>query len=75
MNLTEEARRREGQFFSTEDGSTFECKRQEKWKKCESPKVFKKGIKKNPKLKVRAIDRAGNVDPTPAKVRLDSVLD
>ena len=75
VNLTKKHGDVKAKFFSTEDGSTFECKRQEKWKTCESPKVFKKGIKKNPKLKVRAIDRAGNDDQTPAKVRLDSVLD
>ncbi len=75
VNLTKKHGDVKAKFFSTEDGSTFECKRQEKWKKCESPKVYKKAIKKNPKLKVRAIDRAGNADQTPAKVRLDSVLD
>ena len=75
VNLTKKHGDVKAKFFSTEDDSTFECKRQKKWKKCESPKVFKKGIKKNPKLRVRAIDRAGNEDPTPAKVRLDSVLD
>lgn len=62
-------------FFSSEENSTYECKRKKKWRRCESPKVFKKkAVRKNPKLKVRAIDSQGNVDPTPAKARLDGVV-
>lgn len=62
-------------FSSNEEDATFECKRGKgkPWKSCESPLKIKKGIKKNPKLKVRAIDGDGNVDPTPAKVRLDRI--
>jgi 6-phosphogluconolactonase (cycloisomerase 2 family) len=54
-------------FKSNEPGSTFECKLdRRKFKPCDSP--FKKKVKiKRHKFKVRAIDSAGNVDPTPAK--------
>jgi hypothetical protein len=56
-------------FESSEDGSTFECKLDKKpFKPCASP--FKKKVKpKKHKFKVRAIDAAGNVDPTPAKAK------
>jgi CSLREA domain-containing protein len=56
-------------FESSEDGSTFECKLDKKpFKPCTSP--FKKKVKpKKHKFKVRAIDAAGNVDPTPAKAK------
>jgi CSLREA domain-containing protein len=56
-------------FSSSEDGSTFECKLDRKpFKPCDSP--FKKKVKpKKHKFKVRAIDAAGNVDPTPAKAK------
>jgi hypothetical protein len=75
VNLTKKGKDVKAKFFSTENNSTFECKRKKKWNNCESPKVFKKNIRKYPKLKVRAIDSQGNVDQTPAKVRLDSVFD
>jgi DNA-binding beta-propeller fold protein YncE len=54
-------------FKSTEPESTFECKLdRRKFKPCDSP--FSKRVKvKKHKFKVRAIDSAGNVDPTPAK--------
>jgi 6-phosphogluconolactonase (cycloisomerase 2 family) len=54
-------------FKSNEAGSTFECKLdRKKFKLCDSP--FKKKVKVSKhKFKVRAIDSAGNVDPTPAK--------
>lgn len=55
-------------FTSTEAGSTFECKLDRKpFKKCSSPKTYKKLKAGKHVFKVRAIDRAGNVDPTPAK--------
>jgi hypothetical protein len=54
-------------FTSDEAGSTFECKIDKKpWEACTSPKKFKAKPGKH-KFKVRAIDPAGNVDPTPAK--------
>jgi hypothetical protein len=57
-------------FESSEDGSTFECKLDKKpFKACDSP--FKKKVKASKKHKflVRAIDAAGNTDPTPAKAK------
>lgn len=48
----------------------FECKRERKWRRCESPKTIRRGLAGKPTLRVRAIDRDGNVDPTPAKVKL-----
>jgi CSLREA domain-containing protein len=55
-------------FSSSEAGSTFECKLDRKpFKKCRSPKTYKKLKPGKHLFKVRAIDKAGNVDPTPAK--------
>jgi hypothetical protein len=55
-------------FSSTEAGSTFECKLDKKpFKPCASPKKYKKLKPGKHVFKVRAIDKAGNVDPTPAK--------
>jgi CSLREA domain-containing protein len=55
-------------FTSTEAGSTFQCKLDRKpFKTCRSPKVYKKLKPGKHVFKVRAIDGAGNVDPTPAK--------
>jgi CSLREA domain-containing protein len=55
-------------FTSTEPGSTFQCKLDRKpFKKCSSPKTYKKLKPGKHVFKVRAIDRAGNVDRTPAK--------
>jgi CSLREA domain-containing protein len=55
-------------FSSTEAGSTFQCKLDRKpFKACASPKKYKKLKPGKHVFKVRAIDRAGNVDPTPAK--------
>jgi hypothetical protein len=55
-------------FSSTEAGSTFQCKLDRKpFKACASPKKYKKLKPGKHVFKVRAIDKAGNVDPTPAK--------
>ncbi|HVD40185.1 MAG TPA: CSLREA domain-containing protein [Solirubrobacterales bacterium] len=55
-------------FASTEAGSTFQCKLDRKpFKPCASPKKYKKLKPGKHVFKVRAIDKAGNVDPTPAK--------
>jgi len=55
-------------FTATEAGSTFQCKLDAKpFKPCSSPKKYKKLKPGKHVFKVRAIDRAGNVDPTPAK--------
>lgn len=54
-------------FASTEAQSHFQCKLdKKKWKACSNP--FKRSVKPARHLfKVRAIDRFGNVDPTPAQ--------
>lgn len=60
-------------FASSEKGSTFQCRLDKKpWRRCKSPKTYR-GLKPGKHLfKVRAIDKAGNVDPTPAKRRFQS---
>lgn len=54
-------------FSSNEAGSTFECQLDKKaYKPCSSP--YKHRVKRGKhRFRVRAIDAAGNVDPTPAK--------
>jgi hypothetical protein len=54
-------------FNSSEAQSSFKCKfDKKKWKKCRSP--YKLKVKPGKHLfKVRAIDRFGNADPTPAR--------
>ena len=55
-------------FSSSEPDSTFECKLDKKtFKPCTSPKTIKHLDQGKHKFKVRAIDAAGNVDPTAAK--------
>lgn len=55
-------------FTATEAGSKFQCKLDRKpFKPCSSPKKYKKLKPGKHVFKVRAIDRAGNMDPTPAK--------
>ncbi len=55
-------------FTSSEPDSTFECKLDKKeFKPCESPKRVKRLDEGKHKFRVRAIDEAGNVDPSPAK--------
>jgi CSLREA domain-containing protein len=55
-------------FTSTEAGSTFQCKLDGKpFKPCASPKTYKKLKPGKHVFKVRAIDKAGNVDQSPAK--------
>jgi hypothetical protein len=57
-------------FTSTEAGSTFECKLdKEGYAPCASPLKLK-GLKRGKHvLSVRAIDAAGNADPTPATAK------
>jgi len=56
-------------FASSESGSTFQCKLDAKpWRSCTSPKRYRLTAGWH-KFKVRAIDRVGNVDATPAKFR------
>lgn len=55
-------------FSATEAGATFQCKLDRKpFKSCRSPKTYKKLKPGKHVFKVRAIDKAGNVDPTPAE--------
>jgi hypothetical protein len=55
-------------FTSSEANSTFLCKLDRKpFKKCRSPKKYKKLKPGKHVFKVKAKDAAGNVDPTPAK--------
>ncbi len=54
-------------FRSSEKGSRLSCKLDKgKWKACKSPKSYKVKPGKHT-VRVRAIDKAGNVDKTPAK--------
>jgi hypothetical protein len=56
-------------FASSEPGSTFSCKLdRKKFRPCTSPATFSVGVGRHT-LKVRAIDKAGNADPTPAAYR------
>ncbi len=59
-------------FTSDEAGSTFQCKLDKKrYRRCKSPKTYK-GLKPGKHVfRVRAIDKAGNVDPTPAKKKFE----
>jgi len=55
-------------FTATEAGSAFQCKLDRKpFKSCSSPKKYKKLKPGKHVFKVRAIDKAGNVDQSPAK--------
>lgn len=55
---------------SNERGSRFECRLDRgKFKPCGSPRELKRLGKGKHRFVVRAVDRAGNVDPTPAKAR------
>ncbi|HYQ79714.1 MAG TPA: choice-of-anchor Q domain-containing protein [Solirubrobacterales bacterium] len=54
-------------FASSEPQSSFQCRLdKKKWRACANP--FKRSVKPGKHVfKVRAIDRFGNVDPTPAR--------
>lgn len=55
-------------FRSDDPGATFECKLDKRgFRDCESPKRYRELDPGRHKVKVRAGDSAGNVDPTPAK--------
>ena len=63
-------------FTSDEPGSTFECKIDNAgfgFGDCASPVKLKRLDEGKHKFKVRAIDAAGNVDPSPAKDRFKVV--
>lgn len=55
------------QFGSSERRGDFECRRDSgSWSRCSSPKSYSDLSAGTHLFSVRAIDRAGNVDPTPA---------
>jgi len=55
-------------FKSNEKGSTFRCKLDRKpYRVCKSPKTYKNLKPGKHVFKVRAVDKAGNIDPTAAK--------
>ena len=57
-------------FKSDEPGSTFKCKLdRKKFRKCKSPKTYRRVKNGKHRFKVKATDAAGNVDQTPAKDR------
>ena len=61
-------------FRASEPGSTFQCKLDRKhFKRCSSPHKLKRLDRGNHTFRVRAIDTAGNVDPTPAKLKFKVV--
>jgi hypothetical protein len=63
-------------FTSSEAGSSFECSFNKRpFAPCSSPKTFKGLREGGHRLQVRAIDAAGNADPTPAVKRFRIVLD
>lgn len=55
-------------FASTERGSRFECKLdKQRWTRCRTPKSYSQLKRGRHAFSVRAVDRAGNVDLSPAK--------
>jgi hypothetical protein len=57
-------------FASSEPGSTFRCSLDGRpFRPCKSTRTFKRPLPGRHRLKVVAIDAAGNVDPTPAVAR------
>jgi hypothetical protein len=61
-------------FSSSEPGSSFECKHDQKaFKPCGAPKNLRRLDAGKHRFKVRAIDAAGNVDPSAAKDRFKVV--
>lgn len=65
------SRRRAGfSFTADENGSRFQCRiDRQRWRRCVSPKVMRRVDRGLHVFRVRAIDRAGNVDATPAAAR------
>ncbi|KRC66491.1 hypothetical protein ASE12_17980 [Aeromicrobium sp. Root236] len=54
-------------FTSSEGGSSFQCQLEGgAWQACSSPKTYTNALLGNHTFAVRAIDPAGNTDPTPA---------
>ncbi len=66
MQINPAKRKATFKFASGEPGSKFLCKLgKKKFKPCTSPKTYKKLKRGKHVFRVRARDRAGNVDPTP----------
>lgn len=64
---TVDSRKAKFYFNSNEAKSTFECKLDSRsWRACVSPKSYKGLENGDHKFKVRATDKAGNTDATPA---------
>lgn len=62
------ARKATFRFRSSERGSTFQCRLdRRRWRSCRSPKTYRRLKVGRHVFRVRARDRAGNVDRTPAK--------
>jgi hypothetical protein len=58
------------EFASSEVGSKFECKLdRRRWRRCSSPKRYKRLKRGRHRFQVRATDAAGNTDLTPAQYR------
>lgn len=58
-------------FRADEPGSTFSCKLDKRpFRPCSSPMTLRRLAPGKHKFAVRATDPAGNIDPTPAKVKL-----
>jgi hypothetical protein len=54
-------------FSADETGATFSCKLDKgKWSRCRSPRTYTELALGSHQFAVRAVDRAGNVDATPA---------
>lgn len=61
-------------FKSDEPGSSFECKLDRRpYRPCKSPRKLKHLDDGKHKFRVRAIDAAGNTDPSPAKAKFKVV--
>jgi hypothetical protein len=62
-----EKRKAKFQFGGSEPGLTFECSLDEKeFKACDSPEKYRSLKRTKHEFAVRAVDAAGNRDPTPA---------
>jgi len=63
-------------FKSSEPGSSFKCKLdRRRFKPCKSPKTYRHLKRGKHAFKVRAIDRAGNVDPHAGEAKLADQVD
>jgi hypothetical protein len=68
--INQAQRRATFRFASSEPGSKFLCKLDKKnYKPCSSPKTYKKIAPGTHAFRVKARDRAGNVDATPTVKR------